>query len=296
MTVKLGMNHSKKRRVSAGVPQGSVFGTYVFNIATEDLEDGLVHETADLDEPDISFLETALLSQNAQSTPLRNITQPDLDHSPINVDPNTFVLRPNTVNVPHRLKRRIEPTWMNKELSVRKFVDDNLQIEKLDMMSQQTYNNGDKDFKNPRVQKSEDLFKHISSNAKSKGLLVNSKKTNLLAILASKCYEAKAHFYNDNNERIDSANSLKALGFTFNQRGDCSTQVNNLFTKFRQKVWSIRRLRKSGFTEKELVSLYTSYIRPTLEYSAPIYHYDIERTRKPTRKAAVLCVKECLWF
>ena len=54
--------------------------------------------------------------------------------------------------------------------------------------------------------------------------------------------------------------------------GDVSTQITNLCTKFRQKVWALRHLRKSSFTEKELVQVYTTYWRPGLEYSAPIYH------------------------
>ena len=51
-----------------------------------------------------------------------------------------------------------------------------------------------------------------------------------------------------------------------------SAQVEKLCTKFRQKVWAIRRLRKAGFNETELIKLYKSYIRPTIEYSGPIYH------------------------
>ena len=30
-------------------------------------------------------------------------------------------------------------------------------------------------------------------------------------------------------------------------------------------------MRKVGFTEQELVKLYTSYIRPSIEYSSPVY-------------------------
>ena len=34
----------------------------------------------------------------------------------------------------------------------------------------------------------------------------------------------------------------------------------------------MRHLRKSSFSEVELVNVYKTYIRPTVEYSAPIYH------------------------
>ena len=62
------------------------------------------------------------------------------------------------------------------------------------------------------------------------------------------------------------------MGFTFNSKGDVSTQVGVLCRKFRQKVWALRHLRKSNFTEDELIKVYKTYIRPTVEYSSPVYH------------------------
>ena len=117
------------------------------------------------------------------------------------------------------------------------------------------------------------MFRQISRNAGKKGLVLNSSKTNLFVISASKSYEARAHFYDGQGTRIDSTSELKALGFIFNQRGDISSsQVEKLCAKFRQKAWSLRHLRRSGFTKAELVRMYTSYIRPSIEYSLPIYH------------------------
>ena len=101
---------------------------------------------------------------------------------------------------------------------------------------------------------------------------VNAAKTNLLVVSASKPYEARGHIIDQDNHRVDCTNMLKALGFTFNTRGDVSSQINVLCKKFRQKVWALRHLRKSGFKEQELIKVYTSYMRPTVEYSAPIYH------------------------
>ena len=46
MTIKVGNYPSEKRTVNAGAPQGSVLGTYVFNTASDDLEDGLEGDDA----------------------------------------------------------------------------------------------------------------------------------------------------------------------------------------------------------------------------------------------------------
>ena len=173
--------------------------------------------------------------------------------------------------MPKKFKKRIEPTWRSKDIIVRKFVDDNIKVEKLDMMAQPSFEQYETVFKNPRVFKSENMFKHITKKAKNAGLVVNAKKTNLLVMSASKSYEARAHFYDEDSQRVDSTDSLKTLGFIFNQKANAEAQVEKLCTKFRQKVWAIRRMRKVGFTEQELVKLYTSYIRPSIEYSSPIY-------------------------
>ena len=81
------------------------------------------------------------------------------------------------------------------------------------MLSQNTYDDGNSHYKNVRALETEKMFRRISTNAKSKGLLVNAKKTNLLVVSASRSYEARAHIYDENNNRIDSTDPLKTLGF-----------------------------------------------------------------------------------
>ena len=114
-------------------------------------------------------------------------------------------------------------TWREGKLQVKKFVDDNLQLDKVEMLSQNTYDDGNGLYKNVRATETEGIFQRISTNAKSKGLLVNAKKTNLLVVSASRSYEARAHIYDENNNRIDSTDTLKTLGFIFNNRGDISS-------------------------------------------------------------------------
>ena len=144
MTVKVGMSNSNKRNVNAGAPQGSVLGTYIFNVATDDLEEDPPsleannNEQYELNEGDLLFLETEPDNTQAHSTP--NI---DTAASPPPLSPITgthdFVILHTTRNVPPTLTRRIEPTWREKDLRVRKFVDDNIQVQKVQMKNQKTY-------------------------------------------------------------------------------------------------------------------------------------------------------------
>ena len=139
-------------------------------------------------------------------------------------------------------------------------------------------------------------YSNIYPKTPKKGLIVNSAKTNLLVISASKSYQVKAHFY-DENSRIDSGPTLKALGFVFNERGDCSTQVECLCTKIRQKIWSLRHLRKAGFNEKELLEVCKTYIRPTVEYSGVIYHSMITlEQRNLIEQQQFFALKKHLWL
>ena len=174
MTVKLGNSLSEPRLVNAGAPQGSVLGTYVFNIATDDLEDEAEEhegeEEFDLEPGDLEFLETIPEQTRAVSTPTRSADL-SLNLSPIQqTQTQDFVLLSTARNVPAELSGRIEPTWRPRPLSVRKFVDDNLQIEKLNMKKQTTYRREQNLLKNPRVIRSENMFKHIAACAYKKVL------------------------------------------------------------------------------------------------------------------------------
>ena len=175
-------------------------------------------------------------------------------------------------NVPHGLTNRVEPSWRAREISVKKFVDDNLQNEKLLMKDIPTLENNQQATRNARAGKSEIMFNHISRNANKQGLLVNAQKTTILTVSAATSYIAKSHIYDHSMTRIDCTDTLKTLGFVFNKQADVSTQVDVLCKRFRSRTWALRILRKADFTHQELVAVYKSTIRPVIEYSSVIYH------------------------
>ena len=277
MSVKVDGSRSTRRAVNAGAPQGSVLGTYIFNVGTDSLEDGLrdnLQEFYELRAADLSFLELAPTTTYAESTPTRARFPPSIDLSPVDTTSQQPVLiLPRARNVPPNLSsRRIEPTWRQKPVTVKKFVDDNLQNEKVSMRQLPTYEMNGITYKNARAGRSEDMFRHISAKAHEQGLRVNTDKTTLLAISGAISYEARAHLYDSQNTRIDSTDTLKVLGFTFNKTGTIHDQVEILCKRFRARTWALRDLRKSGFTQEELLRVYTTTIRPIIEYSSVVYH------------------------
>ena len=42
--------------------------------------------------------------------------------------------------------------------------------------------------------------------------------------------------------------------------------------KFRQRLWSLRHLRRSGMEEEDLLKVYKSSLRPVLDFACPTYH------------------------
>ena len=279
MTVKTGSAWSEPRTVNAGAPQGSVLGTYIFNIDTDKLEDHFTHGTPEehgyeIQENDLAFLETQSQSAWQSSTPLRQ--QPDTNPltQPVGITPvrgtQRIELLPRVRNAP--TSRRIEPSWRHKQIKVRKYVDDNLQGEKLKMKAGITFERDGEAYKNVRAVESERLFQHIARAAERQGLQVNTKKTALLAISGARSYKAKTHIYDQNNCRIDSVQSLKILGFIFNDQGTVSHQISSLTKKFIMRVWTLRKLANCGFSEEERLQVYKTMLRPVLEYSSVIYH------------------------
>ena len=61
-------------------------------------------------------------------------------------------------------------------------------------------------------------------------------------------------------ERIGCKDKMKALGMYFLNRPDMQAHVQAMSKRFRQMYWTLRNLKNSGFTEEELVRVYTTML------------------------------------
>lgn len=300
MTVKAGQAWSTPRNVNAGAPQGSVLGTYIFNVGTDSLEDGFDFENEpvqyELQENDLLFLETVGTSQREVSTPIRPISRQQ-PRTPGDITPirgqQRIELLPRVVNPPQ--SRRVEPSWRHRKIQVRKYVDDNLQGEKLRIKAGTTYSQGEHLFKNVRATQSEMLFNYIAAAAKDQGLLVNTNKTTLLTISGARSYQAKSHIYDADNNRVDSKPTLKILGFIFNETGTVADQIEALTKKFNMRTWTLRELSKNGFSETECLKVYTTMLRPIIEYSAVVYHSMLSKEQAEQLEKLQVRALKCIY-
>ena len=65
---------------------------------------------------------------------------------------------------------------------------------------------------------------------------------------------------------------MKVLGMCFSNKPTMEAHVQWLQSAVRRHYWTLKNLKLSGFSEEELVRVYTTTIRPVLDYGAVIYH------------------------
>ena len=65
---------------------------------------------------------------------------------------------------------------------------------------------------------------------------------------------------------------MKILGMRFSNRPTMSEHVKWIQKSVRSRLWTLRNLKRSGFSDAELVRVYTTIIRPVIDYGAVVYH------------------------
>ena len=116
------------------------------------------------------------------------------------------------------------------------------------------------------------MFRRVVSRATERGMVVNSAKTKVLCISDAQMYTARSFFRDDDGNEIRSGERMKILGFHMDSRPSCHAHVESLKNRMRETVWVLRHLGRAGFSESELATVYTTVIRPILDYCAVIYH------------------------
>ena len=150
-------------------------------------------------------------------------------------------------------------------------------------------------FRSKHAIQAQNVFRHIVRNAERIGMVVNSKKTDMICTSGAMDYSAKAYIYDANQDRIGSSGgSIKALGMRFGSGLDMEPQVQAVIRAMRTRFWTLRNLKNSGFTQEELVTVYKTMLRPVAEYGCVVYHSSLtdeqdERLER-LQNHALLCI------
>ena len=169
------------------------------------------------------------------------------------------------------------PRWKDSPLRNFCFVDDNINVEKVDMSKAEAIRLENRDFRVKHAKLTERAFVRTEEEAEAIGMKVNTQKTNLLCMNDAQSYTAKAFFKDKDDNMVQSADTMRILGFTLARKPGVKTHVAELRRRIRSRTWALRDLKKSGFDEDELLHVYTTMMRPVVETNAVVFHSSMSK-------------------
>ena len=273
MRVRVGKVWSKDRFVNSGAPQGSVLGSFLFNVGIDSIEAACGY-------PEKQFQDTMeahppTRDYPAFSTPSRvTKTREDVMPSPIRVNDRTeqeIRVLPVAKNTPPWLRKPKEQTWQDRTPKDLKYIDDGVNATKINMKKVALYEENGKDIKIAHPMKAQAILHHITREAGKRGMKVNGGKTSLLCVSGATSYVAAAEIRDTEGNRIRSSEHANYLGVTIDADCTFKTHVDNIKRKIRARSWALNSLRQNGFSEEELVKIYCVYVRPLAEYASVVW-------------------------
>ena len=290
MTVKVGTTKSIPKIVNGGSPQGSILANLLFCITTDQLNE-CAHETtlsfANNGDADLSLDEN--YDDRASSiSPIRRAVETVLDSSeeeeelrasdficfnPINrlYDSDLSIVATNQEIV---LAHGHPEGWIERPLKIRVYIDDVNSIEKISHENATSHITTNKRTLKVHSPRTEHFFERTHEKSTEIGMKVNQKKTQLLCLSAA-INDTIASYIRPTIDgkctETVSSDTLKILGFHFDSRPTVLYHIRTVCQKFRSKLWSLRKLKRTGMSQPDLLVTYTSVLRPIIEFASPTY-------------------------
>ena len=293
MNFKVNSARSSLRPVNGGSPQGTKLGNFLFIITIEDIEAerafGDLPPPPQINEPFRDNLAPHDEHDQDDCFGLRHLagrinavrrfdSGVRVASTPVKAGTTDGVLRyfdrSGRENTPIDLQHdEIDAPWKEEEW-LDKYVDDVEYGEKHFIDKCISTFTSSKEARLIHAAGCQSMFRRIETNAGHIGMRVNSSKTQLLCISPSINYEISSYFRpSDDSEEIVSQDTLKVLGFAFGRKPTVECHVKLIQSKFAARYWMIFHLKQNGVPQPDLVAIYSSIIRSTIEYAVPVYHH-----------------------
>ena len=109
-------------------------------------------------------------------------------------------------------------------------------------------------------------------NASRFGMKVNQAKTQLMCVSAAINSKVSSYVRGHDGANIDSTDNMTLLGFKFSSKPTVDAHISLIVHKFNIRVWLIRHLLQAGVKQSKAALIYTTVVRPVIEYAVPVYH------------------------
>ena len=74
------------------------------------------------------------------------------------------------------------------------------------------------------------------------------------------------------SQKLAVVEKVKLLGVIIDKDLKWEGQVNSMYSKANRKLFMLRKLKEAGLDKEDLLLVYKGYVRPCLEYAAPLWH------------------------
>ena len=133
------------------------------------------------------------------------------------------------------------------------------------------------------AESAQSFYNSVATNCLDKQMVVNPQKTKLLCISPAIHSDVSSYVVVDGN-LVTCADTLKIVGYTFEQRTGPAAHVVDIRSKVIARMWILRNLKRAGIPAGRLVQAYCTMIRPLMEYASPAFHTLMTGFNKPYRE------------
>ena len=106
---------------------------------------------------------------------------------------------------------------------------------------------------------------------------INYKKTKIIPFNFSKKYEFLPQLFFPNSKPIEVIYETRLLGVTIYSNLSWASHVKDITTRATKKLWVLVRFKSLGGSTQQLLTVYITRIRSTLEFASPVFHSGLTR-------------------
>ena len=130
----------------------------------------------------------------------------------------------------------------------------------------------------------QEILQRVSEWTKTNNMKINPKKCAVLSYKFNK-QPVTLPSVNIDGVQLKQENSVTLLGAKLSNDLKWSLNTENIITKCSAKLYMLSKLKAFQVSRQDLVKIWTSFIRPTTEYVAPLWHSSLtaEETKKIER-------------